>query len=318
MLKTVTSQEYTDKLLALPRAGEENFLAFYDHRIGSICTNPRLMLMPLDDHMAHRGDGVFEGIKGERGRLYQLPAHMARLENSARSMDLTPPCSYSDIQRYILQVAKASGEDNCMIRVLLGRGPGSFGIDPAECPEASLYIVAFRLKLKNEEFYCKGQTAFKSKYPARDAQVAAIKNTNYQTSVAMIREARERGLDLALSFDRENHLAEAAIANICLIVEDAAGKDKLVVPEFTHALPGTTILRTMELVKQLLDIEVRKIDEQELFAAKELLVSGTTVACAPITSYEGKLINEGRPGPWSQKIRQLLADDLEINGIRFK
>ncbi len=318
MLKNLTAQEYVEKLLSLQRPGEHNFLSFYDHRVGAICTNPRLMLMPLDDHMAHRGDGVFETIKGERGRMYQLPEHIARLENSARSMDLTPPCSYSDIQRYILQVAKASGEDNCMVRVLIGRGPGGFGIDPAECPEASLYIAAYRFMPKDESFYKKGQQAFRSRYPARDAQVAKIKNTNYQTSVAMIREAKERGLDLAISFDQNNFLAEAAIANICMVGENAAGQDVLVVPEFTHALPGTTILRTMELVKPFMDVEIRKIGEEELFTSKELLVSGTTISCAAIVSYEGKAINDGKPGPWSIKIKELLDGDLEKNGVKFK
>lgn len=118
--------------------------------------------------------------------MYQLPEHIARLENSARSMDLTPPCSYSDIQRYI--TAKASGEDNCMVCVLIGRGPGGFGDVSGGRPEASLYIAAYRFMPK-DCFIKKGSRPFAADIRP-DALGVKIKNTNYQTSVAMIRKPK--------------------------------------------------------------------------------------------------------------------------------
>ena len=54
----------------------------------------------------------------------------------------------------------------------------------------------------------------------------------------MLHEARERGLDLALLFDENDNLAEAAVSNVCLICrnENKNGSDvKLVVPEFNRA-----------------------------------------------------------------------------------
>ena len=314
MLKVLDTDDYIKKLLALPRISEKNILAFYEHRLGSICKNPRLMLMPLDDHMAHRGDGVFETIIAKDSRLYQLPAHLARLENSATGMQLAPPCPYSHIQRFILQVAAAAGKDNCMIRVLLGRGPGSFGVNPQEAPEASLYIVAYAYTPHDQTFFEKGLTAFRSKYPARDASIAKIKNTNYQHSVAMTREATERGMDVAISFDQNGCLAEAAVANVCLIDQN----DNLLVPEFTHALPGTTILRLMELAKQEMPVIMRKIQEDEIYAAKEMILTGTSVSCVAITSFNGKPIGLGLPGPLAHKLKALLDNDLKENGIKFK
>lgn len=333
------TQTYVAELLARPRPGEDKILAFYEHRLGLICTNPRLLLLPLDDHMVHRGDGVFESLKAERGRVYLLKEHLARLENSANSMGLVPPCSYARIEQLIPAVARAGGQPDCMIRVLLGRGPGGFGIDPAESPAAGLYIVAYRFRPKDDAFYARGLSAFRSRYPARAAGIANIKNTNYQSSVAMIREERERGLDLALSFDAAGFLAEAAISNVCLICRaertppDCLDRDggapadgvrhpdnsgvRLVVPEFSHALPGTTILRIIELLEPLMPVEVRKVREAEIFTALEMLQTGTTVDCAAITSYEGRPVGTGRPGPWATRIRQMLAQDLDRNGRKF-
>ena len=43
-------------------------------------TDPRLMTIPLDDHLVHRGDGVFEALAIVGGKVYQLDAHLARLK----------------------------------------------------------------------------------------------------------------------------------------------------------------------------------------------------------------------------------------------
>lgn len=314
MLRIAPSEEYVQKLLATPREGEEKILAFYEHRLGLICQNARLMLMPLDDHMAHRGDGVFESIKAEKNRIYQLPEHLKRLESSAAAMKLILPCARHELQSIILQVAAAGGQSDCMLRVLVGRGPGGFGIDPAECPNASLYVVAYKFTPKGASFFEKGLTAFKSSIPARAATVAKIKNTNYQSGVAMIEEAKQRGLDVALAFDEDGFLAEGAIANVCLVDE----KNRLIVPEFSHALPGTTILRLMELAAAEMPVLTQKVRQEDVLKAKELLLTGTTVDCVAITYFEGAPIGQGKRGPLAMRLKALLDHDLRENGLPFQ
>ncbi|MDE6735107.1 MAG: aminodeoxychorismate lyase, partial [Desulfovibrio sp.] len=55
-------EAYLEALLAAPRPGAEKVLAFYDWRVGRIATDGRLLFVPLDDHLCHRGDGLFESI----------------------------------------------------------------------------------------------------------------------------------------------------------------------------------------------------------------------------------------------------------------
>lgn len=38
----------------------ENYLAFYSSRLGGITTDPALMVVPMDDHLVHRGHAVFD------------------------------------------------------------------------------------------------------------------------------------------------------------------------------------------------------------------------------------------------------------------
>ena len=89
------AQTYLAALLAAPRPGTENVLAFYDHRVGHICTDASLLLLPLDDHICHRGDGLFESISYRQGRLFSFDQHLTRLKDGAAALKITPPCSWT-------------------------------------------------------------------------------------------------------------------------------------------------------------------------------------------------------------------------------
>ena len=313
MIPVLDTDDYVTRLLSRERPGEAGILAFYEHRVGAVCRNPRLMLMPLDDHLAHRGDGIFESMKYLHRRIYQLDAHLERMRRSAAGLYLAPPCTWERLREIIIEVAKAGGEADGSIRVLVGRGPGGFGIDPAECPEPSLYVAAYHFTPKPEAWFDKGLTAFRSSIPAKQGYLARIKNANYLPNVLMTREAHERGMDVPFSFDDEGFLAETAIANVALV--DQTGT--LVVPEFTNALAGTTVLRAVELAQGEVPVSFRKVREEELHAAREILVLGTSSDCVAVVAYEGRPVADGRPGPVSRRLRALLQADLMGHGVPF-
>lgn len=312
-MNVLSSSAYLDQLLAVPRPGAANILAFYEHRVGGICTDARLMLAPLDDHLCHRGDGVFESINYRQRRMFQLDAHMSRMVNSAASLNLVAPCPWDEIRATILDVAAAGKEEIGAIRVLLGRGPGGFGISPAECPQASLYIVAMRSRIPDEDWYQKGLSAFKSAIPAKQEYLARIKNTNYLPNVLMTEEAREKQMDIAFSFDAHGHLAEAAIANVGIVDRDGV----LVCPEFTSSLPGTTVLAAFEAAEGWLPSAQRPISEADIVSAREVLIFSSGPLCVGVTHYEGRPIGKGVPGPVAHALRARLEKNLLAQGTAF-
>jgi branched-chain amino acid aminotransferase len=309
-MDVLDAHDYLERLLAAPRPGAENILAFLDYRVGVICKEPQLLLIPLDDHLCHRGDGVFETVAYRNRRVLLLDAHIERLRNSAGALHLAPPCPWEELRALVLDVARAGGTEQGSLRILLGRGPGGFGISPRECPTPSLYIIAMQLSDLPETAYEKGFSACRSSIPARQSYLARIKNTNYLPNVLMTEEARQRGFDVPLSFDDKNNLAESAIANVALV--DARGT--LVVPEFTHALPGTTVLKALELIKPHMPVSARPVPEEEIYAAREFLFFSTSPGCVPITSYEGRPVNDGRPGPVARHLRGILREALLREG----
>jgi len=313
MPEIADAQTYLERLLAAPRPGGEGVLAFYDHRIGVIGKDPRLMLMPLDDHLVHRGDGVFETLKYIGRKLYQVQPHFDRMARSAAAIHLDPPCSWDEVAELTLDVCRAGGADDGMVRVLVGRGPGGFGIDPAECPTPSLTIVAYRFHPRPAASFAKGVTAFRTSIPAKQNYLARIKSIDYLPNVLMKREATARGEDYPVCYDDKGYLAEGATENICIV--DAAGR--FVVPELTNALTGTTLLRAVELIEGEMEVVFTGIREEDIATAREMFILGTTNDCLSIVRYNGVPIGDGRPGPVSQRLKERLVADIAANGTAF-
>lgn len=311
------SRACLDALLAAPRPGAEKVLAFYDQRTGLICTDPRLLLVPLDDHLCHRGDGLFESICYREGRIFALDAHLDRLRDGAAALSLTPPCSWAALRQRIIDVAAASGRNHGDLRVFLSRGPGGFGISPEECPEAGLYIVALASRLPGEDYFRRGLTAFASAIPPKQEYLARIKNTNYLPNVFMAAEARRKGMDVAVTFDENGNMGEAAIANIGIV--DAEGR--LRSPEIRRILPGTTLLAALELAAGRMPVALGPIHRDELADAREMLLFTSATLCVPITAFDGRPVGpaapgalRGEPGPVAMWLRDALLTRMLATG----
>jgi branched-chain amino acid aminotransferase len=301
---------YWERLRELPRPGEENFLAFYDHRMGAIFTNPRLMLIPLDDHLVHRGDGVFEALRFEDGAIYQLGEHLSRLERSASAIGLAAPVGREELDGLVRQVCLASGAEEGNVLVFVGRGPGGFTLDTRECPVPSLYIVAKRFAPKPESFWDAGVSAVRTRIPAKQGWMSQIKSVNYLPNVLMKKDAVDQGADYPLCFDDDGLLAEGSTENAVLV--DARGV--FVVPELKNALMGTTLKRAMNLARDFVEVAVRPVPESELYSCREIILLGTSIDAVSVVRYNGQTVGEGRPGPVSRRLRELLVADRKRHG----
>ncbi len=312
-MQVLDAKSYLERMLAAPRPGQEKILAFYEHRVGAICKDVSLLLIPLDDHLCHRGDGAFESISYRDNKLLQLDAHLKRMQSSAAGLKMTPPCAWDDIRQIIMQVAKAGGQSHGSMRILLGRGPGGFGISASECPTTSLYVVAIKSKIPTQTWYDKGLTACASKIPAKQGYLAKLKNTNYLPNVLMDAEARQLQVDVTVSFNEQGYLAEAAVANVALVTK----QNELVSPFFEQVLPGTTLCEAIEYAKEFMPTKFANITREDILHAKEVLLFGSTPLCVGITHFDNMPIGNGQVGPLAHKLRQGLLERILAEGIPF-
>jgi branched-chain amino acid aminotransferase len=300
---------------ALGRPYQKTYYAMYSSVYGGIVTDPRLMLIPIDDHMVHRGDGVFEALKAVDGHIYNLTAHLERLVNSARGIELNLPVSLAELEQAIIETARAAALPTCMIRIYVSRGPGGFGVNPYECPAPQLYVVITALGTPFMTLHPEGARLCTSAIPAKSAEMAKIKNCNYAPNVLMKKEAVDRKFDFSMGFDERGFLTEGATENMGIVSRD----NRLLFPALDRILTGTTMLRAMALSQELVREGVLSfsgladITHKDILEARELIIAGTTLNVVAGVEFDGHPIGTGKPGPVYHRLAVLLENDMRHN-----
>lgn len=294
--------------------GQASYFAMFNSWLGGIVTDPSMMTVPVDDHIVHRGDGVFEAIKVVGNKIFLLQDHLERLAVSADKLALKLPYTLEEIAKIIRQtLAVTPKERSRLIRLFVSRGPGGFTTNPYECVGAQLYIVITELKPLPEEKYETGVKVGRSVVTVKDPWMATTKSCNYLTNVMMKKESVDRKLDFTVGFDGEGFLAESSTENIVFVDKEGY----LVRPLLRQILKGTTMIRAFELAKKLVadgtlkGIIERNLTEKELIEAKEVMMIGTTLDVMPVTSYEGQPVADGKVGVVAKTLRQLIVKDIQ-------
>lgn len=299
----------------LRRPYQNTYYAMYSSVFGGIVTDPRLMLVPIDDHMVHRGDGVFEALKAVNGNIYNLTAHLDRLVNSARGIALDLPVSLPELKHILIETAQVAGLRTCMLRIYVSRGPGGFGVNPYECPAAQLYVVITTLGTPFMSMHPDGARVCTSAIPSKSADMAKIKNCNYAPNVLMKKEAVDRKFDFPMGFDERGFLTEGATENMGIVSHD----NRLLFPNLARILTGTTMLRIMELSHELVHegslafSGLADITLKDILAARELIIVGTTLNVVAGVEFDGHPIGTGKTGPVYQHLAALLEKDMTTN-----
>src|SRR5688500_15699968 len=77
------------------------------------------------------GDAVFETIRTYSGRHFALDEHLDRLRWSAGRVFIDVPVGADVLKQEIARALAEAGNPESMIRVMITRGRGELGLDPA-------------------------------------------------------------------------------------------------------------------------------------------------------------------------------------------
>jgi branched-chain amino acid aminotransferase len=248
------------------------------------------------DHGLLYGDGIFEGIRFYNGRVFRLEEHLNRLWDSARSICLEIPMTMRDMTEAVLDTIRQNRLRDGYIRLLVTRGVGNLGLNPAQCKYPSVIIIAATIALYHESFYRKGLTivtcATRRSNPA--ALNPAVKSLNYLNNVMARIEANLAGADEALMLNDAGNVAECTADNVFIIK-----RGQIFTPPITAgALRGITRGIVFEIAGEL-GIKISEIDitRHDVFVADECFLTGTAAEIVPVVKADGRLIGNGKPGP---------------------
>lgn len=282
-MKRLNDTLFLEALKSRVAGARLGYKAFYSSFLGGVTTEPHHMVVPIDDHMVHRGDAVFEAVKFQDGFVYALDRHLERLEVSAANICLLLPEDRIARVKMILETIRVSGLGSGIVRLFLARGPGSFTTNPFESIGTQTYCAITVGSSPSAEVYARGVRVGLSKISVKEGFFARTKTCNYLPNVLMKKEALDRGLDYVISLDESGFLAEGSTENFALLDKN----ETLVLPKFDRILRGVTAVRAMELASSIgLKAENRSITTEDVRSAKAAMMMGTTIDILPIASFE--------------------------------
>ena len=302
------------------------YAAMYSSVFGGIVTDRAMMLIPIDEHMVHRGDGIFEAVRSTAKGFYLLREHLERLERSAAMIDLRLPMPAGEIAAIASDLHRISKLDRGILRIFVGRGPGDFSPNPYNTIASQLYMVMTRQAPTQEEKYERGSRLCFSNVAVKPGLFSRVKSCNYLPNVMMKKESVDRGFDYAINRTEDGRIAEGPTENILVWTK----MGDLIAPNFDYTLRGTTLVRVMDLARKEflvgarnvadgkpLELNVRAIQtadlrDEDLILAREVMMVGTTTEVMPVIQIEDHTIADGRVGPIARRLRELLRHDVEM------
>jgi 4-amino-4-deoxychorismate lyase len=308
----LTRDEAIARLQDAVHAKAANFYAMYSSALGGIVTDPALMVLPLDDHMVHRGHSVFDTATLTGGMLYQLDPHLDRLLRSAELARVPLPFPREELRQIILDTAAASRQREGSVRYWLSAGPGGFGLGPAECVGSSFYVIVFNQELYPASYYTDGMKVITSNIPIKPPLFARIKSTNYLPNVLVVLEAKDRSADNGIFIDQRGMVAESSNMNVAFVTKDRVFRH----PVFDAILSGITIQRVLQFAERLVqqgdlkEIRLADVSVNEGREAAEMMLIGSSIKIAPVVEWDGRPIGDGKPGPIAKKLLQLWEEDV--------
>lgn len=255
------------------------------------------------DHGLLYGDGVFEGIRVYGGKVFKLGEHIRRLFDSARAIMLEMPMTVEEMEAAVLDATGVNGLDDGYIRLVVTRGDGDLGLDPASCGRPRVIIIAGGIQVYPEEFYEKGiaLVTAPSRRMAPDALDPRIKSLNYLNNVLAKIEASRAGALEAVMLNAEGFVAECTADNIFVVKHGAL----LTPPPFQGALDGITRGTVLELAEGLgIESGQQPLTRYDLYTAEECFLTGTGAEIMPVVSVDGRAVGDGRPGPVTGRLKE--------------
>lgn len=233
------------------------------------------------------GEGLFETMRAEKGRIALLQRHLARLHESAHALGLAPMPAAGEIERAVGAVLAAAPP-----------GPGRVRLSATPRPTLLVEWVP-------EEPLPPGPPALRAislagAWSPGDA-FARHKSLSYGRLRAAARRAEAAGADHALLLDDAGRLGEAAVASVVV----AAGGALATAPA-DGLLPGIARAVVMEGVP----VRERALAEDDWRAADELVVVNAVRGAAALVEVDGTPVGDGRPGPAAARLHAILREAL--------
>ena len=174
-------------------------------------------MIPPNDRGFTLGDGVFETVLADEGRLVAFDRHMARMIVACGALDLPPPPLQAAREAAASALSSAGLiEARAAVRLTWTAGSGGRGLDRPDATEPRLIVTA----APAPEVIAPATLMIASVRRNETSLTSRHKTLSYLDNVLARAEARAAGADEALMLNSRGELACAAAANVFWLRDD--------------------------------------------------------------------------------------------------
>jgi branched-chain amino acid aminotransferase len=260
-------------------------------------TDERDAVIPVFDHGFLYGEGIYETMRTYNGAPFLFDRHVRRLSRSAELIRLVLPFSSEALAAAVGETLDAAALDGeAYIRVIVTRGIGELTYDPQATPKPSVVIIVKRHVDLAPELYRDGvRVVIVDVVRNHPGSVnPLIKSNNLMNSALAMQEALRRRAFEGIMRNYRGELTECTTSNLFVVKDGVA----LTPPLSAGLLPGITREFLFDLGAEIgVRVQERTLVDDDLYAADEAFLTGTTRELVPITQVGDRTIGTGRPGP---------------------
>ncbi|XXT40612.1 aminotransferase class IV [Sorangium sp. So ce513] len=207
--------------------------------------------------------------------------------------------------------AAAATPAESYVRVMLTRGSGPLGLDPALAGAPLRVILVEPLKPLPGALYRDGISVVTIRTQRAGDAAPGAKVSNYLESLLALREARAAGAHEALILDPSGHVVEGTTSNVFLVErrppahEGAEGPGPVLItpPREAGILVGITRANVIEVARELgVPVCCEPVTMARLLAAEEVFITSSLREVVPVVRVDGHPIGAGVPGPQTRAL----------------
>ena len=268
------------------------------------------------DHGLLYGDGVFEGIRAYHNGVFKLDEHIDRLYENANSIMLKPWLSKQEMKEMVIETLRRNNMKDGYVRLVVTRGYGDLGLDPAKCPKATIFCIAAQIALYPQELYEKGLVVntVPSRRNTSESTNPRFKSLNYLNNIMGKIESKLTGTIEAIMLNNEGYVAEATGDNIFIVKKNVL----ITPPSYAGVLEGVTRNTVMDLAKEKgYKVKETLFTRHDIYSADECFLTGTAAEIIPVIQVDGRRIGFGVPGPITEELIHTFRTYTKINGPKI-
>ncbi len=255
------------------------------------------------DSVVQGGDAVWEGLRVYRGRIAAFAAHLARLQNSAKTLAFAKVPSSDEVRAAVFETPKANDmRDAAHIRLTLTRGEKiTSGMNPRLNQSGCSLIVLAEWK---PPVYSDNGIRVITASTRRNTPScldSKIHHNNLLNNILASIEANVAGADSAIMLDLHGFVSETNDTNLFMVRNGV-----VCTPHADACLPGLTRQMILDICRDN-DIPAaeRNLSLTELYTADEVFTSGTMGELTPILEADGRTIGDGTVGEMTRRLQAL-------------